>query len=698
MSAFKLTSEAQTIYEHLLSPGEVDLARIDRDLRVFDLGAEVYEKIKAQGPGNNRQFVADILRQRARRFAGHPEKSPEKLLGNVSLEQIAIDIAKSTTSAERKEIYRGLSALAGVCVGDIGDVINLYERILEAWKKDSIPIPARVQSECFQDFCARRLYDLNRRRGVLMAMAKSFAEASYELLVRSAAPENNEDESETVRIRQYSAVYVRVTSGDKNKQLKRLRELVDAGVFVFTGRSAVPRSKTQHANPTQQFKLMYRKIYGVVNFIGLADRDRFEVSGADLEEWIDDPTKGKEILLRNLGGEDETRVTNETARPDDAAVVVASDSAGTRQALLFGTLSGSAGRRIGPEADEAERERDAYVSARKPVVREMAEDEVAAKGIDAVVVGLGFEERAEESIRRILATVRPRTALTVSYAEIGRRSAIEALLRGAGISWVETNYEKAIDSGLPTVEGAAVVDVTGLSKPMIFYAVRNELRRKGCVMVCHTEAEDYYPRSPDLVKILEAWERKGSHGLLEELPGVLTGEHGPYTVRRLLRSDADETRRRTLFAFASAKHERLMSLVDYRDYDRLEIIAPDGCTPRSKVARLVAEMVARNHRTAMVERVGSNDLDGVLRRLGEKYKTLYVDSRLNLEVGLTGSKLQAVACAAASAAFKLSQSWYLEPQRFDTNRFTVGVGRTRWYEIRLEGGRIGKDGTEGHAT
>ena len=76
--------------------------------------------------------------------------------------------------------------------------------------------------------------------------------------------------------------------------------IIDAGVFVFAGGSTVPRTKTRDSNPTQQFKLTYRKIYGLVNFIGLAERDRFELSGADLEEWLSEPSK--EILLRNLGG------------------------------------------------------------------------------------------------------------------------------------------------------------------------------------------------------------------------------------------------------------------------------------------------------------------------------------------------------------------------------------------------------------
>ena len=261
--AFKLTSEAQTIELGLKSPGQSHPARVGRDLSVFDLGAEVYEKIKKAGRGNGPDFVENILRQRKTYFPAHPEEPPSEILGNVPLEVIAGDIGRTASSSkERKRIYRGITALARVCVGDIGDVIGLYEQILKRAAGRTFPVAPEIQSDCFQDFCARRLYDLNRRGGFLKDIAKSFAEASHRLLVKSCkgVPGRNGK----VRVRQYLSLYVRITTGNLEQQTKRLLELIDAGVFVFAGGSTVPRTKTRDSNPTQQFKLTYRKIYGLV--------------------------------------------------------------------------------------------------------------------------------------------------------------------------------------------------------------------------------------------------------------------------------------------------------------------------------------------------------------------------------------------------------------------------------------------------
>ena len=236
--AFKLTSEGQTIELGLKSPGRNHPARVGRDLSVFDLGAEVYEKIRAPGLGKGRDFLEKILEQRAQYFATHPEISPSKLLGDVTLETIANEIGNAgASSRERKGIYRGVSALCGVCVGDIGDAISLYERMLRSNTANVVPVAREVQSECFQDLCARRLYDLNRRGGYLKNVAKSFAEASHALLMRSFR--EPVEAGRNRRIRQYLSMYVRVTAGNMDKQIERLRELIDAGVFVFAG--GVPR-------------------------------------------------------------------------------------------------------------------------------------------------------------------------------------------------------------------------------------------------------------------------------------------------------------------------------------------------------------------------------------------------------------------------------------------------------------------------
>ena len=68
----------------------------------------------------------------------------------------------------------------------------------------------------------------------------------------------------------------------------------------------MPRTKTRDSNPTHQFILTYRKLYGLSSFIGLSNRDRFELSGQDLIAWLKDPANGADILGRNLGLREET--------------------------------------------------------------------------------------------------------------------------------------------------------------------------------------------------------------------------------------------------------------------------------------------------------------------------------------------------------------------------------------------------------
>ena len=683
--AFKLTSEAQTIELGLKSPGKIHPARIGRDLTVFDLGAEVYEKIKKQGKRNGRDFVEKILQQRAQYFASHPSTAPNVFLGDVALETIATEIGSSRrNSAKRKGVYRGITALARMCVGDIGDVISLYEQILRKAAGQRAPIAQDIQSECFQDFCARRLYDLNRRGGFLKDVAKSFAEASHELLVKSCTV--RESGCGKRRIRQYSSLYVRVTTGDIERQTEQLRELIDAGVFVFAGGSNVPRTKTRDSNPTQQFKLTYRKIYGLVNFIGLAERDRFELSGSDLEEWLGNPSRGKEILLRNLGGDCERETLDADSYSDDESEIQEVDqrkASNDSQIALFEIGETIPSTDTSRNVETATFSDNPFVVERKLDVWKNVRDAGLDASIDQIVVGLGFEERTLASVRRISQLTGVTSAVAVRYLEQGRSDEIEEILASHGRDPTVLPYQYVIEKGFPEIEGGVLIDITGLAKPVIFHSIRNELRKKGRVWIWHTEAKQHYPLDSDLRQILMAENEQDRHALLEEIQGVLTGEEGPYESDNLLPSNSDETRQRVLCAASSAKHERLLSLLDCRDYDRIEIIAPTGDSPRSRVAQIAADVAARNVANANVAHIDSNDLEGMLNFVIEQYRTWYIGNGLNFELGLTGSKLQAVACSVASALFKVSQCWYIRPKSFDPDRFTRGVGESHIYEISL---------------
>ncbi len=67
--------------------------------------------------------------------------------------------------------------------------------------------------------------------------------------------------------------------------------------------------------------------------------------------------------------------------------------------------------------------------------------------------------------------------------------------------------------------------------------------------------------------------------------------------------------------------------------------------------------------------------------LGTQFGINYAERGFDIELALTGSKMHAVACAAACSVFKVAQCWYVRPESFDTERFTIGVGETDLFQI-----------------
>jgi hypothetical protein len=670
-AAFKITTEAQTL-ELAKSPGQNDPARAGRDYGVFDLGAEVNQKLRDRSQSGGRGFLDRILWKRSTLFPQFPQSPPSTVLGDAPLESLASKIASARkTAREKKDIYHGLSALTAVCVGDIGDVISIYDLILQRDPQAGYPIPPNVQSDCYQDFCSRRLYELHRRDTALKDFALTFADASHDLLKRSYQDLKAHKES---RLRQYLKLYVRITTGDTTFQFQRLRELIDAGVFILAGGSDTPRTKSKDSDPIQQFVLTYRKLFGLSNFIGLAERDRFELSGDDLEEWLRNPADGKNILMRNLGGpateDDEWANAGEQ---DQELNLVAVPSAG-RQQSLFGSETDA--QTEGPTTSSF-----VVTPWVEPTARQIPVGEIATLAVDSVVLGLGFEERSLASVQRWLEWCSPQTVTAIRYRETGYSTQILDLLKRR-IKHVEiVDYADVLKGGVPIGHGEVLVDVAGLAKPALFVAVREALKRNARVLICHTRAAQYYPLESAIARVIQAEETRDHYGLLSELAKILSGELGPYDTVKLAGAETDPTRRRVLCVFSSAKHERMLSLLDTRDYDAIEIIVPNSETARSQFGRLAADVAARNLQMANINEIDSDDVNGVLHFICQKYQQWYVDSGFNFEFGLTGSKLQAVACAAVSALFKIAAAWYVTPRQFDPKRFTEGVRETLYYRI-----------------
>jgi len=663
--AFKITSETQTIFLVLKSPGGIEQAAHWRDFETFDLGSEVSKRLKEKGRD---VFLKKILTHRARLFPSHPQQSPSDILGSKTLASIANEIAESNpTSAQRKAVYSGFSALRAVCVGDMGSAITLYEDILRR-SDGNFPIPERIQNEVFQSLCSRHLYLLDRRDGNLKAVAKSFATASYKLLMQSAK------KGESRGLRQYTALYVRITAGDTKEQIKRLRELIDAGVFVFQG--GAPRTKTRDSDPVLQFKLVFRKIYGLSNYIGLAERDRFELSGSDLEEWLNKPEKGADILLRNLETDD--------ADQNDQNFSVEMD----------GNPTGDAIEKSNPPPAI---QRDLFTINTTDGDREYTEKELVPlpkftefnpKSVDSsnytLVLSLGFEERALESARRSLDATQAKRVLLIRHPLKGLSDKIINEVKKRSLDYRIIDASKLLSREEQIKEERVVVDVTGQTKSIIFRLIFDHLKVSKNVRIVYTEAEHYFPLEVDLKRILNAKTEHNFDALQNELKSVLTGEKPPYHIETLHSLSTDETRIKALLAFGSAKHERLIHLVEECNYDAIRVLVDNVETARATVARLAADVAVKSAQSGMLEKCDIQDPNILVTAIARFYQSTYFDGGTNIDIGLTGDKLEAIVVAAFCSMYPVNRILYVRPELFDPKRFTRGTAKTHFIEVNVE--------------
>lgn len=672
--AFKITSEVQTIELVLFSPGKIEKAKKGRDFETFDLGGAVNQKIRNKG---GKQFVADILNRRANSNPKHPTKHPIELIGDSSLKSIAENIVmRGRDKNLRKRIYHGLSALSGVCVGDIGDIINLYDMIIGHYdhEKQICPIPAERQSECFQDLCSVRLHEVNLRGSEYKSFALSFAQASYELLMKSYKDGD-------ARLRQYYSIYIRITTGNTQKQYEKIRQLLDAGIFVYSKDPLTPRTLGIDTNPINQFKLTFRKLYGISNLIGLTQGDRFELSGEKLENWLNKPEEGKEILIKSVGGtssniDEGDDIENDFIDSQDEYDKNSIDKIEIQGKLAFDYNLKKEDQRY------TKREVINLINEKTPKIKEIDFKDLENETLDLLICALGFEERTFESVKSIL-KLKPAKILLVRYKEIGKSSEIIEAVKSTKIPFEIIEYE-TVKTSFDIPSGKILCDITGMSKSLIFNIIRNTLKINGQVWFSHTQAEIYYPLNDEIKSALEDCKSEDNFSKLDLITkNVIKGEKGPHEVYDLLFSDSDESKKNLLVSFSSPKYEKLFKILENRSFDKIQIISPEGDSARSYLSNLASEVISKSYSNTELFQFDTNELKGILNFLTTQYQKYYIDQNFNFEFALTGSKKNTVACAAISATFKISHCWYITPNELDTNQFSKGVGSKTYFHISI---------------
>jgi hypothetical protein len=682
--AFRITTEAQALHRLLLSPGGSAPADPSRDYEEFDLGNEVYRLLQEGSTKQSMGFVSEILLRRGRQFQDELyRRDPEELLGDLSLQEIASEIASSSASSPmRKRVYRGLRALQAVCVGDLGDIVKLYEKILMRANPSERTVSPEKQSDCFLEHSAGLMHFLNRRDEHKKSLALSFAQAAGELLQRSARA----SATGKPRLRQYTKLYVRVDAdADFDSVVTKILDLLDAGVFVYDG--GVPRTKTRDSDPVLQFKLSFRKLLGLASFIGLADRDRFELSGENLKRWLSEPGAAKDILIES----ESKREQIDGLQSDTKDGELKPPGTDERSETVLRSEVSSGKHSMGKQKPEQLTLPEIPIDSPQILVYPpglgvsafpMEIDALSIRDVDVMVLARGFEDRAYESARRLLQIVKPKQILLVCY-DAAQGTRVEELLMNCSAPIRRISSYDELDIHLDGVSGEVVIDASGLSKAFLFIATRNVLRKTGRAAIVHTLAEQYFPRNEDLQGRGIGMESSDSE-VLSLMDDLLMGERGPYGLQQIHGEPAEPERWRTLIASTSPKNDRLLHLLDARSYDAVRILVPPVTSLRRRVARAAAQLSASaaDSNVSLIE-VDTNDLQNALREAERIYNELYFSSGANVEIGLTGSKMHAVAFGALAAATRVSAAWYVVPQEYDSQRFTTGARETHCFDIRL---------------
>jgi hypothetical protein len=665
--AFKFTTEAQTLEMVIKVPGNNQQAKIGRDYTIFDLGSEL-NRIIHNSHNEGKSFIEKILTKRAKYYPFHPKDFTVRyILGDRTLISIAENIVKEEKASEKKGIYSGLSALTAVCVGDLGDVITLYELMLKRNLKKEFPIPAEIQNACFLELCNSRIYDLNRKDSRFLDFVTSFSDASHHLLVQSAI---RKSKGETKKIRQYTSIFVNISFGDREEQYKKIRDLIDAGIFNFYGGPEASRTNRQGLNPEQQFKLVFRKLYGVNKHIGLSNADRFEISGEELHNWLFNPKEGKNILLRNLNSLTDDELDEE---------LIEFNLSDEKNNIIESTLQKSFDfpLELSDEKNKTVPNYD-FILNKIPKIKTLKSLPKKVK-FDNIIIGLGFEDSTLESAKR-LSLINICNLIFVEFDELGKRSEIIDIFKNKGFDTSNIIKYKDFLQSINELKGNTICDITGLPKSIIFDTVRKNLNQNNNIYLSYTEPEIEYPLDDEIDNVLNL-SNNNSIELLTKISDLIKGEQGPYSLSNLLPNYTNISEPRVLFSFAPIKHERLYTLLNEREYDKINILVPSGDKPKDKLAQISARFSLTRYNNAIIHQVPIDDINLLLSILAKDYYNYFILNNFPFEIALTGSKFQTVGVAIFASIFKISQCWYVKPEKWDKEKFSKGFGKTLYYYI-----------------
>lgn len=527
--------------------------------------------------------------------------------------------------------------------------------MLEEYKKSPhTPLKVELQNRVYQNVSANKLFDLDRNKNDLKDFALTFAKASYKLLMESKDSE---------RLRQYNSIYVKITSGDQEFQIDKLRSLVDAGIFIYDGSPQAPRTTGNDTNPLLQFKLAFRKLLGLTNFIGISHSDRFELSGPELETWLRNPQEGESILLKNKiiedGDSDEASYGfNEVNRNTDS------------QADLDFTDSKPVNKQI----------ENFFIMENQIIMSKSPFKDSLINDCKQYVLGIGFEDRTYESLNKIINNPNISKIYAIRHKlEEGRFNDISQSLSQSNkeILILDIDEIEKIDYTLKTI-----IDVSGLSKSMIFRLLIKAKKNLNEIVILETEAENLSPSEEDLKEIVDTQEH-ATEILKIVTENIESGELKPYSIENIYSTDTDESNSRAILCFSSPKFERMLTFLDQKQYDKILIINPNKDDYRSRLARLSTKVIQDKYSSLETEvhDIDTEDQNEILKLMTMLYQKYYLQEGCNFDIALTGSKIQTVCSSVFAGKNKINNCWYISPMGWKSNAFSSGISHSYLFSV-----------------
>ncbi|WP_158290248.1 hypothetical protein [Ramlibacter sp. WS9] len=130
--AFKLSTEKQSELFDFANSAK-SRKSLGRDYELLDLGEDLYEMMQGRETESVKFISNVLLRRGARMHEAKYQVKPQVVLSDCSLVRIAKEIVRTEgRKAEDRIVYAGFTAMVQCCVGDIGDIIKLYENMLRS--------------------------------------------------------------------------------------------------------------------------------------------------------------------------------------------------------------------------------------------------------------------------------------------------------------------------------------------------------------------------------------------------------------------------------------------------------------------------------------------------------------------------------------------------------------------------------------